>query len=169
MKKLTAVLTLMTIALCLAGSAIASTVKYDYDRDIDFSKWKLMAWRPAGPDAGMTEKRLSKAVESGFVGRGYQLVEDPAQADFLFDWRAAAWQDVRLQESFHGPAFGRDVSLSREAMGALVVTVYDRRTGNVAWRGMVADALASNPKQADQKTAKAVKKLLDKFPARTSP
>jgi len=164
MKRWLAALT-MTLALGLAHAASAATVKYDYDRDVDFAAWKTFAWSgPAAPGASLTEKRLERAVEDGFEAKGYRLVERPAEADFLIACRAAAWRDVSLSESWHGPAFGRDLSVQRVARGALLVDVVDRRTGRLAWRGTVSDDLAGSPEQADKRTAKAVEKLLKKFP-----
>ena len=163
----TRIAVLLVISLGFAAAAAASTVKYDFDRDVDFSKWTTMAWSsPAGPALSMTETRIAKAVEMGFQNRGYTRVESPAQADFVIDWRAAAWQDVRLDDTFRGPAFGRTLSVRREARGALVIDVHDARTGRLVWHGVVTDALAGDPEQADRKTAKAVEKLLKKFPMR---
>jgi hypothetical protein len=152
------------VMMLLAVAALASTVKYDYDRTLDFSPWKRMAWKtPIHPGASMTEQRLQRAIEDGFAAKSYRIVDDPAGADFLVDFRATAWRDVSLNETFSG-RFGRDLSMSRTAMGALVVDVFDARTGRLAWRGMVSDALENDPDKADKKTAKAVRKLLEKFP-----
>lgn len=166
MNKWIAVMSVVLVALGVAGAAAASTVKYDYDRDVDFSQWARAAWRLPVPGSGMTEKRIAKAVEAGFKGRGYTFVDAPEQADFVIDFRAAAWQNTRLEEAFHGPAFGRSLYVSREARGALVIEVYEHATGRLAWRGVVSDALAGDPDKADKKTARAVEKLLKKFPAR---
>jgi hypothetical protein len=156
-------------ALGAAGStpAAAATVRYDYDRGTDFSKWQYVAWAaPLDSTATMTERRLALAIAAGFAGRGYILVAEPPKADFLISFQAAAWQDARLEESFHGPAFPRTIRVEREPRGALVIRVVDRKSGRLAWRGVVADDLAPDPESADKKTAKAIAKLLEKFPAR---
>ena len=157
----------IVIALCMAANAEASSVKYDYDRDVDFSKWTTVAWKDdARPDGSMTARRIAKAVEAGFVERGYTFVEDAEKADFVLESRAVAWEDVRVQGVYHGPAFGRSVYIDREARGALLVDAFDPKTGRLVWHGVVSDALARNPEDADKKTAKAVHKLLQKFPAK---
>lgn len=166
MSKFIAILRLLAIMLGLASAANAATVKYDYDKSVDMREWKYVAWVSAAGDLSMKEQRIDDAVAAGFATKGYFLVADRSQADFLIQWRAAAWQDARVVGSAWSPAFGRDFRVEREAMGTLVVTVYDRKTGKVAWKGMVTDALADNPDQADKRTAKAVEKLLKKFPSR---
>jgi len=167
MKKRFAVPTMVLFALSLAAVALAATVKYDYDREVNFTSWTTAAWRgPQDPGASMVERRLEKAIEGGFRDRGYAFVADPGQADFVIAYEAGAWQERSLQESPGGPVFGRSLYVNRENRGALVVKVYERATGRLAWHGVVADALASDPNQADKKTAKAVAALLKKFPAR---
>jgi hypothetical protein len=161
-----AILRLLAIMLGLASAANAATVKYDHDKSVDMRTWRYMTWASEAGDPSMKEQRIDDAVAAGFAARGYFLVAEREGADFLIQWRAAAWQDVRLEGTAWSPAFGRDLRLAREAMGTLVVTVVERKTGKVAWRGMVTDALASDPEKADRRTAKAVEKLLKKFPAR---
>jgi len=149
------------------GTAGAATVRYDIDRSVDVSGWESMAWVPTvKADSSIQGRRIARAIESGFAGRGYTLVADPQQADFLVTYRAAAWRDVRLETTAYSPAFGRSARLEREPMGSLAIQVVDRRTGKVVWHGVVSDALAGNPDQADKRTTKAVEKLLKKFPAR---
>lgn len=114
----------------------------------------------------MEERRIARAVEAGFAARGYVLAADTTRADFVLVARAGAWQDVHVEAQPYGPLRGRSARLEREARGALWVQVYDRRTGRLAWHGVVADALASDPAQADKRTARAVAKLLAHFPAR---
>src|SRR5215510_5109439 len=152
--------TMVVISLGFAATALASSVKYDYDHGIDFSKWTKAAWRSRDANADMVEKRIAAAVELGFAGRGYVLVEPAANADFLIEYRAVAWEEREIEDTWHGPAFGRSLRVSRERKGALAIRVYDRSTGMLAWRGVVSDALADSPEQADKKTAKAVERLL---------
>ena len=56
------------------------------------------------------------------------------------------------------------VCLTGTAVAATVKVEADHRTGKVAWQGVVSDALADTPEQADRRTAQAVEKLLRKFP-----
>lgn len=169
-KRLTILALFLVAAFAAAGStgpANAATVRYDYDRDVNFTPWRTFAWAvPVNAAASIQERRLARAVEAGFTGRGYTLVADPRKADFLVDFEAAAWRDVRFESSWNGPAFGRTARVTREPKGALVVRVANRATGRLAWHGVVSDDLAQDPAQADKRTAKAVAQLLKKFPAR---
>ena len=168
MNKRMAVMSMVLIAMSIAAAAIASTIQYDYDREVDFSKWKLAVWRSLEKRAEtMVDKRIVKAIEAGFAGRGYAMSDDRDQADFVIDYRLAAWQDVSLEGNFRRVGIGGGYArVNREVMGALIIDVYDRKTGKLAWHGMVSDALDDDPDGADKRTAKAVEKLLKKFPAK---
>lgn len=169
-KHMTQYLFLVLTLLGVAGSsgvARAASTRYDYDRDVDFSRWQYLAWAvPVSPEASITERRLARAIEAGFSGRGYTLTTDAAKADFLVDFGATAWRDARVSTQWNGPRFGRSLQVDREVRGALRIVVIERRTGKVAWHGVVSDEVAGDPAKADQRTAKAVEKLLRKFPAR---
>jgi hypothetical protein len=159
---------LITLVLAIGvttGAAQAASVKYDYDKSVDFASYKSWAWRQpqAAGGGSIPDARIREALEAGFVADGYSQAERPS-ADFLIDYHAAARQDVRFDETFRGPGFGRDLRMNRVPVGVLVVDVIDARSGKLAWRGLVEDALASDPQKADKKTEKAVAKLLKKFP-----
>jgi hypothetical protein len=166
MNKSIVALSMVVASLGIAVAAVASTVEYDIDRGVDFSTWQRMAWAtPKGPELTIQERRISRAVENGFASKGYTLVEDKANADFLIDYRATAWQEARVGETF-SRGFGRSLYVDREQRGALVVVVIERKTGKIAWRGTVSDALAKDPDQAEKRLAKAIEKLMKKFPTR---
>jgi hypothetical protein len=167
MKKGIAVTLLVTLgAIGAAGVAGAAGVRYDYDKSIDFTKYESFAWQQPGEPHrdNLALDRIEKALEAGFVADGYEKAASPAEADFLIAYHAAARRDLRLRESFRGPGFGRDLRADAVPVGVLVVDVIDAESGELAWRGRVEDALASNPEKADRKVAKAVAKLLEKFP-----
>ena len=82
MKKRLAVLSTVVMSVGVAAAAMASTIKYEYDRDVNFSKWTSVAWRvPARAEASITERRIIKAIEAGFAGRGYVLVGERTRAE----------------------------------------------------------------------------------------
>ena len=162
---LTLALTLsMLTALFPAVPAHASEVRYDYDGTVDFSRWETMAWRwPESPNgSSMAEARIRRALEAGFAAEGYTFAH-PSEADFLIDFHAAAHRELRLEEGW-GPRWRRDVRIDAYPTGVLIVDVFDRRTGRLAWRGAVSDALANDPEKAEKRTQKAVAELLEKFP-----
>lgn len=154
------------VAAAIAGAAAASTVKLDYDRRADFSTYESWAWKRGEERRGATlaETRIRRALTNGFTERGFERVDDLAEADFLVDYRAAAHGELRVREGFRTPGVGRDLSVDRVPVGTLVVDVFDAETGALVWRGLVSDTLARDPERAEKKTARAVAKLLAQFP-----
>lgn len=160
-------LAMMLLAMGSSTSALASTVKHDFDRTMDFSNWSTVAWSAStGVPASLPERRIQRALEDGFRAKGYTFVTTPALADFVITYHAGAWRDVQVDHRYYGPRFGGQLRVDRIPMGVLVLDVFERATGRLAWRGSVSDALADDPAQADKRTAKAVAKLLKPFPAR---
>jgi hypothetical protein len=161
----------MAIALGLGAvdAARAATLRYDFDATIDFSSWKSWAWKQPKPESGSSiiDARIRRALDSGFTAAGYDEAA-PDQADFLIDYRATGYREVRIDEGF-GPPLRRSLRVGSQPMGVLTVDVFDRKTGKLAWHGVVSDAIASDPEDADEATAKAVAKLLKKFPPSQDP
>jgi hypothetical protein len=53
-------------------------------------------------------------------------------------------------------------------IGTLVVDAYDTSTQHLVWRGLAHDQLSDKPDKDTKKLEKAVDKLFDKFPPRSS-
>jgi len=152
------------LSLTVVTAAMASSVRYDYDREVNFSAWKKVAWQASGPvDLSIPSQRIRRALEYGFKAKGYTFVERDS-ADFVIAYDAAAWKETRISGRYYGPAFGRSVDMERVPMGVLQLHVIDAKTGRIAWRGAVSGVLAKNGDEAEKKTAKAVEQLLEKFP-----
>jgi len=159
-------LTMVLMLLVAAGRVQASTVRYDYDRGIDATRWKRFAWRVADTHPlSLEERRIRRALVAGFAAKGDSLIEGGEQADFLVGYQAAVWGDVRVEGIVRGPGLGRYARIDRVPMGALVVEIFEGKSGILAWHGTVSDALAGDPDQAEQRIGKAVAKLLKKFPS----
>jgi hypothetical protein len=154
------------VAATIAGAAVASTVRSDYDRTADFSSYERWAWKRGDEHRGasLAEARIRRALVAGFAERGFERIDEVAQADFLVDYRAAAHAELRVRESFRTPGTGRDLAVDRVPVGTLVVDVFDAESGELVWRGLVSDSPARDPERAERKTAKAVTKLLARFP-----
>lgn len=154
------------VAATIAGAAAASTAKIDYDRTADLSSYESWAWKRGDEHRGtsLAEARIRRTLAAGFAERGFERVAEVAQADFLVDYHAAAHGELRVREGFRTPGFGRALAVDRVPVGTLVVDVFDAESGALVWRGLVSDTLARDPERAERKTAKAVAKLLARFP-----
>ena len=53
-------------------------------------------------------------------------------------------------------------------VGTLIVDMYDTKSKSLVWRGMAHDQLSDKPDKDTKKLEKAVDKMFDKFPPRSS-
>jgi len=53
-------------------------------------------------------------------------------------------------------------------VGTLIIDIYDTASQHLVWRGLAYDQLSGKPDKDTKKLEKAVDKLFDKFPPRSS-
>jgi hypothetical protein len=178
MKILIPFLTVLMIVFVSGCSSV--TVKTDYDRTVDFSKFKTYRWasgKQINPDdelekRPLVEKRIKRAVDQVLKEKGY-VKADSGSADFtvlvhagvkekmqVTDWGYHGWYDP-----WWGPYGGRvDVSTYEE--GTLVIDIVDMSTKELAWRGMATGIVHDYDSQEDMEAAALVvsQKILKDFP-----
>ena len=158
------------VALVLsAACASAQEIKLDYDRDLDFSRYKTFAWsvaqRPAKNAANHV--RITRAVEEGFTAKG--LNKDASgipDAYLMYTGRVgdkvqvtghpggSSWEPSNLRTM---------VDINKVKAGTLILEMYDARTKDVVWRGVASD-VAVREDVMEEAIRGAVKKLLDGYP-----
>jgi hypothetical protein len=164
MKKFVAVIGLLMVAV----ASHAASAKHDYDPEADFSRYQTLAWKESKESRVVAEKnsladgRIRAAVEKELAAKGYRI-DEAEDADAYVIYRVAVRDQLRVDETWAGRRWGRQVHVSTFQQGTLVLDVVDAETGQLVWRGWVSDALG-NPKSAEKRLAKAAKKLLKKFP-----
>src|SRR5437016_7568262 len=90
-------LTLLTVALFLSSvtPAVAQDVRYDFDKDKDFSKYKTYKWVPIKgadlPDE-LTQKALTSAIDTELAAKGMTKT-DSDNADVLVGYQTALGQE----------------------------------------------------------------------------
>jgi len=160
------------VALALVFAAVAASaqeIKLDYDKDIDFSKYKTFAWSVAQQPAKNPANhiRITKAVEETFKGKG--LSKDATgtpDAYLMYTGRVgdkvkvtgrpggASWEPTNLRTM---------VDLNKVREGTLVLEMYDARTKDIVWRG-VASEVGVRDDAMEESIRAAVKKLLEGYP-----
>jgi hypothetical protein len=183
MKKL-AFLLLVGLA-CGAGSAFAQDVRYDFDKEKDFSKYKTYKWvqiKDADQPDQLTANRIVSAVDAELATKGMTKTEDE-KADLYIGYQTA----LRSEKEFtayntgwgYGPGWGRGWygyggmattttygSTSTVYIGQLDLSMYDSATKQLVWRGVASKTLdpKAKPEKKDKNVTKAVQKLLKNFP-----
>lgn len=160
-------------------------VSQDYEPGTDFSAYKTFDWKSAvQPQTGdiridnpLLDGRIRKAAERALVAKGYRKT-DQGSADFLIDYSLAVQAKLDSSPvsigtgfgiggggSFGGIGVGTPVVDSYEE-GLLIISLYDSKTGQLAWRGTGTRRLSwqSDPAKSTEEVNSFVDKVLAQFP-----
>jgi Domain of unknown function (DUF4136) len=177
-------LILLTIALLAmgGGSAIAQDVRYDFDKDKDFSKYKTYKWVPIkGADVPdeLTARQLTGTIDAELALKGLTKT-DADSADLYIAYQTAIGSEKQFT-SFntgwgYGPGWGGGWygggmgttygSTSTIYIGQLDLSMYDAVQKQLVWRGTVSKTLdpKAKPDKKQKNITKSVQKLLKQFP-----
>ena len=178
------ILFLSTLILFLAIScAFGQDVRYNFDKDINFSKFKTYKWvilKDAPTANDLVTKQLKDAVDAELATKGLTKIDDDT-ANLFIGYQAGVGQEKQFT-SFssdwgygggwyrggrYGPGGGMTTgSTSTIYVGQLVLDMYDSANRDLVWRGVASKTLDSKakPDKQQKNLAKAVKKLLKNYP-----
>jgi hypothetical protein len=174
------------LALLLGLCACATLrVGSDYDHSASFSGYHTFAWMPAhaspydSPNP-LVIQRAHDAIQQALTAKGYQLVDEPAAADFVVDFTIGSRErtDVRSYPApyagpwFRGygswwgaPYWGNEVDVRRYREGTLSVDIFDGHSHRPVWHGWARKELTrSDIEHSGGSIRQAVDSVLAAFP-----
>jgi len=188
MKKL-AFFAFILLALVLltfgAVGVVAQDVRYDFDKDQDFSKYKAYKWvsiTGADQPDELTAKQITAAIDAVLATKGLTKT-DSDTADLYIGYQTAIGTEKQYT-SYNtgwgrGPGWGGGWygyggmsttttygSTSTVYVGQLDLSMYDRTQKELVWRGVATKTLdpKAKPDKKQKNITKAVDKLLKNFP-----
>src|SRR5438046_8286540 len=164
---------LLTTALFLMGvsSAYAQDVRYDFDKDKNFSKYKTYKWvaiKGAEMPDELTQKALTSAVDTQLAAKGLTKT-DSDNADLYIGYQTALGQEKEFTSYNtgwgYGPGWGGGWyggggstttygSTSTVYVGQLELSMYDAPKKQLVWGGVAIKTL--DPKATPEKEQKHV-------------
>lgn len=165
-------------------ATVAQDVRYDYDKDKDFSKYKSYKWvsiKGADQPDELTGKRIMAAVDAELATKGLTKT-DGETADVYIAYQTAIGTEKQFTSYNtgwgYGPGWGGGWygggmsstttygSTSTVYVGQLDLSLYDPATKQLVWRGVASKTLdpKANPEKKEKNIGKAVKKLLKNYP-----
>lgn len=167
-----------TVALILTTAVIgcASSVEtsVDYDRSIDFSRYRTYGWLPSrriGND--ILERRLTAAIDRNLAARGLVRGDPP---DLLVAIHGRLSREVQYRAYDPGWGYGwrrwrgAPTMVRREEVpvGTLFVDLVDANDKELVWRGSATTPIdkTDSVERREAAVAEAVEKLLAGFPPR---
>src|SRR5215471_12681738 len=88
----------MAIILMTAGVALGQDVRYNFDKNADFSKFKTYKWvaiKDANPVDDLTDKQVKEAIDAGLATKGLSRV-DGDNADWLIGYQTGVGQEKQF-------------------------------------------------------------------------
>lgn len=176
---------MIAMLLATAASALAQDVRFDFDKDKDFSKYKTYKWvtiKNAQLPDDLTQKALTSAIDSQLAAKGLTKT-DSDTADLYVGYQTAIGQEKEFT-SFntgwgYGPGWGGGWyghggmtsntsygSTSTVYVGQLDLSMYDPAAKQLVWRGTASKTLdpKAKPEKKQKNITKAVEKLLKNYP-----
>jgi hypothetical protein len=180
MKKRLALSTLLLLAI---SCAFGQDVRYNFDKDTNFSKFKTYKWvilKDAPTANDLVTKQLKDTVDAELATKGLTKVDDDT-ANLFIGYQAGVGQEKQFTSfssdwgygggwyrgGWYGPGGGMTTgSTSTIYVGQLVLDMYDSANRDLVWRGVASKTLDSKakPDKQEKNLAKAVKKLLKNYP-----
>jgi Domain of unknown function (DUF4136) len=169
-----------------AIGVIAQDVRYDFDKNKDFSKYRTYKWVPikgADQPDELTGKKLTAAINAELATKGL-TVTDSDTADLYIGYQTAIGTEKQFTSYNtgwgYGPGWGGGWygygggmsstttygSTSTVYVGQLDLSMYDPAAKQMVWRGTASKTLdpKAKPEKKEKNIGKAVKKLLKNYP-----
>jgi hypothetical protein len=158
------------VILLLVGFGLMScssiSIRTDYDRGADFTKYKTLKWMP-NPEKrvsrvrqnSLLDKRIHRAVEDELKGKGYRFVQG-GKTDALIVCHIGVRNKVDIDRYGY---WGRRVHVQRYKEGSIVLDIVDAKTKELIWRGVAQGTvhyLEGDPERVNE----AVFKILEGYP-----
>ncbi len=176
---------LMAIAFIAfaVGSVFAQDVRYNFDRNTDFSQFKTYKWvQIKGADQlnDMADRQLKQAVDAELLTKGLQN-SDSDDADLYIGYQAAISQEKQFTSYStdwgYGPGWGGRWyggagssttygTTSTVQIGQIDLAMYDRAAKAMVWRSSASKTLdtTAKPEKQEKNLKKAIAKMLKHYP-----
>ena len=166
----------------LVTASFAQEVRYQYDRSVNFSKYKTYKWvnvRDSDDLGPLADQQVKRSIESSLAKKGMAKVE--GEAELLVAYQTAINHEKQFSSDTdrvgsdwaYSPGWGKsafDRSTTGQTttvhIGAIGLDLYDAGKQQLIWRGEVSKALnpQTKPDERNKNLEKALTKLLKDYP-----
>lgn len=160
---------LLIFSLVLTPGASAQKVTTEFDRNVDFSKYKTFAIRESqlnsknpALNSDLVKKQIDADIERALVARGVRQVTGPSDLNVRYTFGAARKTELESYPAgWYG--FGTRVVRVPYSEGTLVIDLRDPSTRSLVWRAIASEE-KSDANKIEGKLDDMVKKSFDKYP-----
>jgi hypothetical protein len=171
--------------LLITASASAQDVRYNFDKDTDFSKFKTYKWvqlKEAQKLDNLVDQQIRDAIDAQLATKGLTKIDDDS-ANLYIGYQAAVGQEKQFTSystdwgygggwyrgGWYGGGMGSSTttgSTSTIYNGQLAVDMYDSANKDLVWRGVATKQLdpKAKPEKRQKNLTKAMTKLFKNYP-----
>jgi hypothetical protein len=171
------------VLLLSAHSGAAQDVRYNFDKDTDFTRFKTYRWvqlKDAAKLDPLREKSIKESIDAKLAQKGLTRT-DADTADMLVGYQAGVGTEKQFTSYSTGWGYGggwyrggwygpTGVTTSGQTStiytGQLALDMYDSKNHDLIWRGVVSKTIdpEAKPDKQEKNLNKAVTKLLKNYP-----
>ncbi len=168
------------IAMVAGAALLMASVKTDYDRQTDFSKYHTYSWIRVKATDDIWKERIENAVDAQLTAKGWQKVasggdasvaaygatKERQQTQTYFDDLGLGGWGWRRFGGFGGIGGDGIATTTQEniPIGTLSVSVFDSQTKKMVWRGDSSETLSTKPDKNEKKLEKDTAEMFKSFP-----
>lgn len=173
----------ITLFFLAAGAAVAQDVRYNFDKDTDFSKFKTYKWVPmknAPKVDDLLDKQIKEAIDTELAKKGLTRT-DADTADLYLGYQVGVGTEKQFTSYDTGWGYGpgwyrggwymggggmTTGQTSTIYVGQLALDMDDSKNHDLVWRGIVSKSIdpKAKPEKQQKNLTKAVAKLLKNYP-----
>lgn len=170
---------ILPILLLLVLTSCSSISVYsDYDKSVDFTKYKTYAYFKPGIDkveiSDLDKRRILRAIDEQMTAKGFTKSDNP---DLLINIFTKAREEVNVNQFNAGWGYGwgygwnpylmmgNQTSVSTSTQGTLYIDFIDAKKKEMIWQGEGVGYLTNQgPDKKDKVVAEFVGKILAQYP-----
>jgi len=171
--------------LITATSVFAQDVRYNFDKNTDFTKFKTYRWVPIKDAQSINpiiEKQIVQAIDAQLTQKGLSKV-DGDKADLYIGYQTAIGTEKQFNSystdwgygggwyggGWYGGGMGSSMTTGSTTTiykGQLALDMYDSSNHTLVWRGLASKTLdaKAKPEKQEKNLNKAVAKLMKNYP-----
>jgi hypothetical protein len=177
------VVTILGLLFC-ATAALTQDVRYNFDKNTDFSRFKTYKWvalKDAAKLDDLLDKQIVSAFDAALATKGLSKVTGDT-ADLFVGYQAAVGQEKQFTSystdwgygggwyrgGWYGPGGSSSTTgqTSTIYVGQLALDMYDSANKDLVWRGLASKTInpKAKPDKQEKNLSKAIQKLLKNYP-----
>jgi hypothetical protein len=173
----------MALLLLISSTALCQDVRYNFDKNTDFSKFKTYKWVPlkgAATPNDLVDKQIKDTIDAQLVTKGLSKV-DGDNADLFIGYQVGIGTEKQFTSYDTGWGYGpgwygrgwygggggmTTGQTSTIYNGQLALDMNDSANKDLVWRGVVSKTIdpKAKPDKQQKNLTKAIAKLLKNYP-----